>query len=62
MSQLAFWFLLILGLIMLISNIVKGRKAGQPRPIDEQKYPSGAWYAIDAILGFCVILIAFGVI
>jgi hypothetical protein len=60
MSQIAFWILLIFGLFMLIVNIIAARDAGKPRK--NPNYPSGSLYAIDALIGVVLVLIAFGVI
>lgn len=56
MSEFDFAFLLVLGIILLVSNIILAGQHGKPqKPFDARIC------TIDALVGFVLILIAFGV-
>lgn len=62
MTTFDYWFLLIIGLILMLANIYNARNAGKPRKDKDKNYPSGSWYTLDVVIGLFIILIALGVI
>jgi hypothetical protein len=62
MSLFGFLFIFLIGLIILLSNIYNSKKSGTLRKGDDMYFPKAYLYILDSLIGFILILIAFGVL